>query len=158
MNYFDKNKKLGKTAEEQVKNHLENRGNIIIDVSEIEEYQEQDIDFIVKNGNQETTLEVKLDNSFNKTDNLFIEDYSIKYDFKKLGWLNYCKADYICYYDTKMKNGIIVDFSIVKSLLDKYAYQKIFYDYQDDKERYCYLLPIGRARQHNAIVYEWIDS
>ena len=100
----------------------------------------------MKNGNQETTLEVKLDNSFNKTDNLFIENYSIQYNEKKLGWLHYCNANYICFYDTKYKNGIIVDFSIVKSLLDKYAIEKIFYDYQDDKERYCYLLPIVRVR------------
>ena len=158
MNYFNLNKGRGKIAETAVKEHLEARGHTIIDVSEDKEYQVKDIDFILDDGNQKTTLEVKLDNSFSSTQNIFIEDYSIKDGVCRRGWLQYCEAQYICFYDTRNREGIIVDFPKICSLLDEYAQQKIFNDYQVNKIRYCLLLPIRIARLNKAIVYEWEDK
>lgn len=157
MSAFSTQKAKGKKAEEKVKQHLQSRGNRIIDVSEDEEYQKKDIDFIVIKNGQKTTLEVKLDNSFDKTGNIFIEAYSDYGNYRSPGWIEYCEAKYICFYDTKTAKGMIIDLPLIKSLLDRYAVKKHFYDFQDDKERCCFLFPIGTARRKNAIIYEWED-
>lgn len=152
--YFDRQKAVGKIAEAAVKEHLINRGHTINDVSEDQQYQKIDTDFIVYKDNQVTTLEVKVDNSYKKTGNIFIEDYAVREGKVYDGWLHYCEANYIAYYDTVRKCGMIVNYPLIKSLLDK-AFQRVFYDREDQKEKHCLLLPRKYAEQANAIVYEW---
>ena len=73
MNNFYNSLAIGKQAEEAVKAHLEKRGITVIDVSNIKEYQKIDVDFLLRKGNQETTLEVKHDRKLHKTGNFFFE-------------------------------------------------------------------------------------
>ncbi len=157
MNSFEICKAQGVKVQELVKHHLENRGHTIIDVSEDAEYQCQDIDFIVENGEQRTTLEVKKDKSLFTTKNIFIEAGFRRDSYYTLGWLKKCKAEYICYYDTTRRKGIIVDFPLIKSLLEPYAERRCFYDKYDDKEGMAFLLPFGIAQEKGAVVYSWED-
>ena len=89
---------VGKRAEVMVSLVLEARGNKVEDVSNIYEYQRQDIDFIVANSIKSTTLEVKNDVKSVRTGNLFIETYN-ENNFSRnyQGWFYYCCADYLAF-------------------------------------------------------------
>lgn len=154
MNGFDKMNKQGLAVQEIVKAHLESRGNKIIDVSQVKEYQKRDIDFIVSKDGKTTTLEVKKDKSLFRTGNIFIECGSYRGNYYSAGWIKYCDADYICYYDTTAAKGLILDRLILLSLLDQ---GKVidYYDKLDDKQKKVILLPLSVAKSNNAIIYNW---
>lgn len=154
MNGFDKMNKQGLAVQEIVKAHLESRGNKIVDVSQVKEYQKRDIDFIVSKDGKTTTLEVKKDKSLFRTGNIFIECGSYRGNYYSAGWIKYCDADYICYYDTTAAKGLILDRLILLSLLDQ---GKVidYYDKLDDKQKKVILLPLSVAKSNNAIIYNW---
>lgn len=154
MNGFDKLNKEGLAVQEIVKSHLESRGNRVVDVSQDKAYQKIDIDFLVYKNGKSTTLEVKKDKSLYRTGNIFIECGFQRGNYYSAGWIKYCQADYICYYDTTAAKGIIVDRVKLISLLEK---GKVidFYDKIDDKQRKAILLPLYLAK--NAIIYNWED-
>lgn len=146
--------KQGLAVQEIVKHHLEQRGNKVVDVSQVKDYQKHDIDFIVFKGDKSTTLEVKKDKSLFRTGNIFVECGFQRGNFYSLGWIKYCEADYICYYDTTAARGIIVDRLELISLLDKGKVIN-FYDKIDDKNGKAILLPLKLAREAGIIKYEW---
>lgn len=156
MNGFYKMNLEGLEVQEIVKQHLESRGIEVIDVSQIKDYQKRDIDFICRRYPQETTVEVKKDKSLYRTGNIFIECGAQRGNFYSAGWVKYCEADYICYYDTLARRGLIVDRLKLLSLLEQ-GKKKVFYDKIDEKERIAILLPIEIAKKNNAIVSEWQD-
>ena len=72
MSYnFDFCLSVGATAEELVKEHLAARGHKITDVTQDKDYQTKDIDFLLDNGNEKTTLEVKSDSKISRNGNFF---------------------------------------------------------------------------------------
>ena len=146
--------KQGLAVQEIVKHHLEQRGNKVVDVSQVKDYQKHDIDFIVFKGDKSTTLEVKKDKSLFRTGNIFVECGFQRGNFYSAGWIKYCEADYICYYDTTAARGIIVDRLELLSLLDKGKVIN-FYDKIDDKNGKAILLPLKLAREAGIIKYEW---
>ena len=157
MNSFERMNIQGIRVQELVKQHLAARGHKIIDVSQNKDYQKVDIDFIVAKDGNRTTLEVKKDKSLFTTRNIFIECGFMKGNYYSAGWLKYCQADYICYYDTSRRRGIIVDRAKLLSLLDQ-GKEKTFYDKYDQKQGKAILLPLDIAYQNNAIVHEWLDN
>lgn len=155
MDGFQRLNKEGLEVQEIVKAHLESRGSKIVDVSQDRDYQKKDIDFLVYKGTEMTTLEVKKDKSLYSKGNIFIECGWQRGNYFTKGWLLYCEADYICYYDTTAARGIIVDRAKLLSLLDK-GKVITFYDKVDDKMGKAVLLPLGAAAA--AIVYEWKEK
>lgn len=154
MNSFDKQNNRGKIAESAVKAHLESRGNKVIDVSLNPDYQKVDTDFIVISpSGQRTTLEVKLDRGISKYGNFFFEAGSMRGNFVSEGWLTKSKAEYICFYDDKTKEGYIIDFTMIKEDLEKIAQPRTYYDYMDNKTRGAMLLSIHKAQKY--IVHSW---
>ena len=156
MTSFEIMNKEGLEVQEIVKTHLEQSGITVIDVSQDKEYQKVDIDFILKKYPQETTLEVKKDKSLYRTGNIFIECGFQRGNFYSAGWAKYCEADYICYYDTYRRRGLIADRPKLLSLLDKG--KKInFYDRVDNRTGIAILIPMKIAKENKAIVSEWQD-
>lgn len=153
---FEKQNNIGIGVQEQVKAHLRQRGHYVIDVSKMPEYQKQDIDFIVRDkANNEITLEIKGDKSLYRTGNILFEKYKEYGDYRSNGWLYRCKAQYLCVVDMRQNKGIILDFSLVSSLLEKHGTERSFTDWQDGSTDTVVLLPISAARRYNAIVYEF---
>lgn len=154
VGYFDRLNKEGIEVQEIVKSHLTQRHIKVVDVSQVKDYQRHDIDFILFKGDKSTTLEVKKDKSLFRTGNIFVECGSYRGNYYSAGWVKYCEADYICYYDTVAARGIIVDRLELLSLLDL---GKIisYYDRQDDKNRKAVLFPLSLARKKGIIKYEW---
>lgn len=158
MNSFEQCKIEGVKVQEIVKRHLESRGNLVVDVSENKDYQKRDIDFIVYKDGAMTTLEVKKDKSLYTTLNFFIEVGFQRGNYYSTGWLKKCEAEYLCYYDTKCRKGVIVDFPLLKSLLEQYGKRKEFYDYYDQKDGVAVLLPYRVAKEHGAIIHTWEEE
>ena len=86
---------IGKQGESKIKNFLNNNFDEIIDVSDMKRFQQLDIDYVCKKGNQIITVEVKTD-TYN-SGNLFYEYYSC-IEKETEGCLEKTKADYILYY------------------------------------------------------------
>ena len=151
---FETMNKQGLAVQEIVKSHLEDRGIEVVDVSQIKDYQKHDIDFILFKEGKSTTLEVKKDKSLFRTGNIFIECGFQRGNFYSAGWVKYCEADYICYYDTTAARGIIIDRLELLSLLDQ---GKVidFYDKIDDKNCKAVLIPLLLARKKGIIKHEW---
>lgn len=159
MNYnFDFCLSIGATVEELVKEHLAARGHNIIDVTQDKEYQTKDIDFLLDNGNEKTTLEVKLDSKISRNGNFFFEEgFDRKSGFRK-GWFRYCEADYICFYDSSIATGYILDFAKAREVVKEQGNQMHWFNNTDNCTGYAYLLPVGVARENDLIVYEWRNS
>lgn len=147
----------GQRVEDIVQQHLESRGHKVINKTAEAAYQSKDTDFIVDNGQERTTLEVKLDNSMMKTGNIVFEvckQYGTKIN---QGWLSKCEAQYMCKYSTASRKGIIFDYQAVCSLLEQYGTKRTFYDYQDGSMDTIILLPLSVVREKNLVYYEWSE-
>lgn len=99
----------GKCGEQLVKAALTNLGHTVEDVSDIREYQQKDIDFLLTKNNTSTTLEVKNDIKSCSTGNIFIETYNRNnYSRNYLGWYYYCEADYLAFVQEKFGRALII--------------------------------------------------
>lgn len=127
-NSFTDALKIGEIGEERALAHFIARGGTVEDVRYNPEYQRADIDFFVTapNGNR-FSLEVKTDNGISRYGNLYFEDSSSR----GMGWLHYCQAQYICFYDAPSRHAYVIDFSKAKALLPIQGHFKSHYDYQD---------------------------
>ena len=95
---FNNDLAIGKRGEKLVIDAMSKRGHTVIDVSEIEEYQDRDIDLILSKNGITINLEVKNDIKSNYTGNVFVEIYNRNNTSRNgLGWFSYCDADYICF-------------------------------------------------------------
>lgn len=160
MNGFEQQKAKGKVVEEIVKRHLTNRGHIIQDVSEIREYQRKDIDFLVTHGTtgELITLEIKRDDNLFRTGNFFFEIGFQKENYYSMGWIDKSKADYLCFFDTKVGKGFILDFNATKGMIAAIGKRHYFWDKIDECEGMAYLIPIWKVKQAGLIAYEWEET
>ena len=95
---FKKSINVGDYGEQIIKSYLEDNPNIvsIIDVSKVKEYQDKDIDFIVKLKNDEDiSIELKTDTY--DTGNIFYEAISNQ-EYNVLGCMIKSKAKCLFYY------------------------------------------------------------
>lgn len=98
MKNFYESLQEGKVGEKMVEQYLLSTGWSVEDTSKDKEYQDKDIDFIVKKGRMEIPIEVKYDSVINYTENFFIEVIScVRID--SLGWFHKTHAEYIWYID-----------------------------------------------------------
>lgn len=88
-----------KQGEQIFKQLMEERGNIVEDLTADREFQILDIDFKITSTSGITKFfEVKYDSKINTTGNLFIEFFNA-HNYGGLGWYEFCKADFIAYGD-----------------------------------------------------------
>jgi hypothetical protein len=143
MNSFYTDLERGKQGENAVNIALTARGNKVRDVSGIYDYQRKDIDFIVSNGTNETSLEVKTDYKSEITGNLFIETYNAKNESRYgNGWFHYCEAEYICFAQLNNKLAHIVKLEDIKTAINNSKFRVA-----NTSNTSGYLLPLYIVRQ-----------
>ena len=116
---FNKSINIGNCGEEIIKSYLESNPNIVdvTDVSKDKEYQDKDIDFIVKLKNgEDISIELKTDTY--DTGNIFYEAISNK-EYKVLGCMIKSKAKCLFYYFIKTKELYVIDFKAYKKWVNK---------------------------------------
>jgi hypothetical protein len=89
---------IGKEGESTFAKMLKEQGVNVTDVSGNCNYWHKDIDFIIDNGKEERTVEVKNDTRIYKTGNMYIETANPRSQGGK-GWFLFCQADYLAYGD-----------------------------------------------------------
>lgn len=126
MEDFYKDLAVGKRGEKIVAAALAARGHKITDLSDDLAARAKDIDLLLDNGKQQTTLEIKNDVASERTGNLFIETYNIhnqSHSYK--GWFFYCQATYICFLQEQSKAAHIVSFDDVRQAIETNHYREI---------------------------------
>lgn len=161
---FKSAKQIGRAEELKVKQTLEARGFKVFDLTNIPQYQSQDIDFLVQKDEEQALIEVKADRKIGYTRNMCIELISNEQTRAK-GWFYYCEADYIFYSDTvenlcycflledlkryfKDKRREISDkriFERTKSRILAFVNMKAFQDYLKQNELYFQILNLGEC-------------
>lgn len=109
-------------GEQLVKEHLEQEGYCVVDVSKDQHYWSQDIDFIAIKGTETIKIEVKYDSWIHATRNLFIELLT-DVERNKCGWIDYCKADYLYYVDAIDSTCYVIALDDVRDYLRNYPYK-----------------------------------
>lgn len=145
---FQQRVEIGRSGEEIVAEFFRNRGITVEDKTDVREYQIKDIDFLLTNKEgQKCSIEVKTDFLMYKTGNLFFESVYHKDFGDSKGWLDYCEADYICFFDAVNRILYIYDYKNGKELITKKGELKYFYNSDDGCDREAYLLPLHEAKR-----------
>ena len=145
---FDERLEIGRSGEVIVADWFRSRGITVIDVTDVREYQIKDIDFLLTNSEgQKCSVEIKTDYLMHKTGNLFFEGVYYKDFGESKGWNDYCKADYICFFDAVNRKLYIYDYQNGKEIITKKGEFKFFYNSDDRCDREAYLLPIYEAKK-----------
>lgn len=90
----------------EILNYFKAKGYSFTNVENDKEYQKIDVDYICKNGNKESLLEIKVDSY--KTGNIFYEYYS-NFELKTQGCFEKTKADFILYYFSQLRTLYILN-------------------------------------------------
>ena len=116
---------VGKRGEQLVKAALMRKGHEVIDMTADYDYRHMDIDFILKRGEQITTLEVKNDVKSNSSNNFYIETYN-RNNWKSRpnceGWYYYCEAQYIAFVQEWNKVAYVVEMDKLKAFINQGIY------------------------------------
>lgn len=139
---FDEMNSKGKLGEEVIANFLSSLGYSILDVSNMKEYQHQDIDFLIDSN---ITLEVKTDFQISKTGNLLFEDVFFQEYGNIEGWLHYCKADYLVFYDVESKTAYWLDGAVMREVVPHRSDYRIYSSPGDGCRKGCYLMDLATA-------------
>lgn len=126
MEDFYKDLAVGKRGEKIVAAALTARGHKVIDLSDDLAARAKDIDLLLDNGNQQTTLEIKNDVASERTGNIFIETYNAynkSHSYK--GWFFYCQAIYLCFLQEQSKAAHIVSFDDVRQAIAANHYREV---------------------------------
>lgn len=149
---FKKTLQEGKKGEQEIITYFKGRNSSVIDVSDDKEFQKKDIDLLLQNQeNQKCSVEIKTDNRMSKTGNFFFEIGNDRETGYYDGWVKYCQADYICFFDNTKKKGYILDWEKTKAILKEKAEYTCFCNRIDNCFTDAYLLPIGTAKRMNLI-------
>lgn len=130
-----------KTAKETLEDYLVEYK--IKDVSDIKEYQDKDIDFILvhQGTGEEIEVEVKTDNTNHKNWNMFVEDISCE-RLGSDGWLRKTKAKYVFYQYTQRNCSIMVPVDIIRALTQINTY-KLGKAFDKFKTSVGFLVPVS---------------
>jgi Holliday junction resolvase-like predicted endonuclease len=124
-NDFQKDLADGKRGEMLVSAALSARGHKITDLSDNWEYRRKDIDLLLDNGKQQTTLEIKNDIKSETTGNIFIETYNeYNQSHSKQGWFFYCQACFLCFLQEQSKTAHIVSFDDLRQSIKANGYRE----------------------------------
>lgn len=134
-----------KLSEALVADFLSNRGWIVTDVSNDPNYQLQDIDIIIEQGDCRRTIEIKRDNCIAKTGNLILETITNARRHTK-GWFEITTAEYLFVHDTKNNVLLVAAISHLNQFIDehrKLAQYKFFKSWEGYgyKQSEAWLIP-----------------
>lgn len=139
MSNFKNDLATGKRGEELVAAALKSRGHNVVDVSDNITYQSKDIDFLLSNKTQSTTLEVKNDIRSVETGNVFIETHNINnYSRGGCGWYYYCEAEYLAFVQEKLNKAHIVSRNDIIDIVNSGTVPL-----RHSSETYGYCIPIN---------------
>ncbi len=128
---FLKMKSKGKKGESAVKDYYLKNGHNVIDVSEDNEFQKMDIDFII-DGN---FVEVKTQSSINKSEKIVLEIETEYYNsLVKKGWFNSTEANILLFYDIENNIAYTVDTKELREFYNKYRNSDLIQDYYFDED------------------------
>ena len=116
MNLFQQQLKEGKAGEDLVYNWLTNRGYHVYDVSDKDEWQTKDVDFLAFSADDILKIEVKKDNNANWSGNVICELIS-NMETGKDGWFRTCKADRLIVVMAPTKY-LVIDLPTMQHLID----------------------------------------
>ena len=149
---------IGKRGEKLVKDAIAARGHKVEDLSDIQEYQDLDIDMrLTDKKGVSITMEVKNDIKSNYTGNVFIETYN-RNNIKRGGdgWIQYCEADYLCFVQEDKREAHIVR----RDELIKHCWNNDYRQSNSDFSR-GYLVPVSKLKEYSSYFclqiggYDW---
>lgn len=91
--------------------------NDVIDVSQKEEFQAQDVDLLAIDDEHVSKIEVKNDDRIYETMNIFAEERRIYPSYSDDGWLNVTKADALFYRDANNEYTYILKVNDLKAYI-----------------------------------------
>lgn len=164
---FAESSRIGKMGEVLFLKEMERFPMLSIqDTTQLEEFQNLDVDFVVKNTQTQTTtlVEIKCD-TYRKSGNFFIEEFS-DLEHRYPGWLKKSNADIIVYIfinglDAYERNVYFLDLKALKSL-DWTQFRRMEVKGQGRfkavKTTTGFLLSITKARQLGLVKKEYAWS
>lgn len=110
----------GRQGELLFQQRMEQRGYIVQDVTDNEDFWSRDIDFIVTSPytGETKSFEVKWDSKVNRTNNLYLELASA-HSPGGVGWYQFCKADYLAYGDSVTESFFIIKMDELRKRAEK---------------------------------------
>ena len=116
----------GEKAEQIVYNYLRDKRDLeLINVTNVREYQDKDIDFLLNFRNRTFGLEVKTDYKIHKTNRFLLEYDTYKDNKVWRGWMNKSQTDYLIWYSFELNTMFILDFAKLKAWADRQPKKRI---------------------------------
>lgn len=146
MSNFAKTTSDGKAGELYVARFFQTNYWDVKDLTGIQKYRDEDVDFIVTNQHGESfKIEVKTDAKMHKTGNVLVEKKMLRSTGECDGWLYKCKADFLCYLSAATGIAYFLDWPALRqAVLDGRGKSKSFYNWRDDCIGLIQLLSIER--------------
>lgn len=144
---FIDDKKRGKVGEELFKEFLKSKGVNYADVSEIEAFQNKDVDIIVKG----QYVEIKTDYRIESTKRIFVECYKEKDGKVYSGWMEKCEADYIAYIDAVSRETFIIKMNRLRDYINHNG-EPFGYNIDTRMKTYGHCVPIKKLEADGVIV------
>lgn len=149
-NNFEEKLNEGKETEKLIATLLISKGFEVEDMSDVEEYQAIDTDFLIhKKGTW--TMEIKSDSRIGKTGNIFLEVGMSRSTGFYEGWFNKCESDYMCIYDTVNSIAYMLDWDKTKKYAKSNGRNISFWNYTDNCQGYGILLSLDKAKENGLI-------
>lgn len=128
MNGFTIQNNIGKDGEKDFLDYCKKRNLKVKDVSDIKEYQNIDVDFII-NGYY---TELKTDNLIDKTGNFPIELIHHRKSGDRKGWFFYTQAKYVIRYSKKSNKLYVLYFDKCKDYISNLDKKVKWFDKMDN--------------------------
>lgn len=149
---FDRDLEIGKRAEQIVYNTFSSLaiGYKFYDVSNIQQYRYKGDILAIADDGRQIFIEVKNDSRIADTGNILCEEEVFMKDggYYTKGNMH-CDSDIYCVVSEQEHKIYILDFKKLKAHYKKGEFKQIEHPQQFS---ICYLLPIGVAKQHKAII------
>ena len=145
VHVFEKDNEIGKRGEKVFERYLKSVNLEYRDVSNIREYQEQDVDFIVsfKNPQVDLKFEVKNDTRIATTGNIFFETMS-NVDYSTNGCFNKTKSDVMVIVSESERRLYMISSRSLKRFVDENKDSLRFISRVPGSNSCGYLVPVKR--------------
>ena len=143
IHIFNEDNEIGKRGERIFAKFLDCMKLEYDDVSDVREYQKQDIDFIVKCGESDLKFEVKNDTRIATTGNIFFETMS-NVDYSTNGCFNKTKADVMVIVSESESKLYMISSNALKKYVDENKSHLRFISRVPGSNSCGYLVPVSK--------------
>ena len=143
MHIFKEDNEIGKRGEQIFSRFLDKLNLPYRDVSDLPEYQKQDVDFIVGFGQDDVKFEVKNDTRIASTRNIFFETMS-NVDYATDGCFNKTKADVMVIVSESERRLYMISSDSLKRFVEENKNGLRFISRVPGSNSCGYLVPIAR--------------